>query len=104
MLIYVLIIDCRESHFHTFCRQIRQFAKMGGIKLILEASVVEVLPLESITWVRCASRALAMFVQAGLSNNLKAAISLQMSTVNSNVDCCALQPVSLITRLHLYLK
>ena len=31
MLIYALFIDFRESHLHTFCRQIHQGAKIGGL-------------------------------------------------------------------------
>ena len=37
MLIYLLFIDCRESHLRTFCRQIHQCAKIrewGVLKLI----------------------------------------------------------------------
>ena len=40
MLIYVLFIDCRESHLRAFCRQIHQCARIGGweggVKPILE--------------------------------------------------------------------
>ena len=30
MLIYVLFIDCPESHLRAFCRQIHQCARIGG--------------------------------------------------------------------------
>ena len=30
MLIYALLIDCRESHLRTFCRQIHQCASIEG--------------------------------------------------------------------------
>ena len=40
MLIYMLFIDCRESHLRAFCRQIHQCARIwgweGGVKPILE--------------------------------------------------------------------
>ena len=29
-LIYVLFIDCRESHLRTFCRQVHQCVRIGG--------------------------------------------------------------------------
>ena len=31
MLIYALFIDCRESHLRTFCREIHQCARIGGL-------------------------------------------------------------------------
>ena len=53
MLIYVVFIDCRESHLRTFCRSIHQGAKMGvggegqanfGNAKILRASFIQTPP------------------------------------------------------------
>ena len=66
MLIYVLFIDCRESHLCAFCRQIHQCARIGG----REGGVKPILAMPGY-WKRLSLHALPKSLKNGHLNNVK---------------------------------